>query len=77
MTGSEHDAGGLRERLSQQPSRPLQAESEDAARNAVLQLNTEEEIEAKKTKREGRTYGRTPDGTGKPCSLVHRDVGHG
>lgn len=55
------DAGGLRERLPQQPDAPQKATSVETAQDAVRQLNSQEEGKDEKDK---RTYGRTPDGTG-------------
>lgn len=57
------DAGGLRERLPQNPDAPQKAESVETAQEAVRQLNTEEQ-EKGKDEKNTRTYGRTPDGTG-------------
>lgn len=53
----------LRHRLPQQPQVPRQAESSDAARNAVMELNAAEE-RADTDERDKKTYGRTPDGRG-------------
>lgn len=50
---------GLRERAS---AKPQHIDNAEDARQRVLQLNEEEESKQEKDK---RTYGRTPDGTGK------------
>ena len=52
------DAENLRKR-----NVPIQARTEDEARNAVLDLNAQEERTAKDEK-DRKTFGRTPDGTG-------------
>jgi hypothetical protein len=54
----------LRQRITQDPSIPRRAEDEGAAQEAVSRLN---EAESTKQKPEGekKTFGRTPDGTGK------------
>jgi hypothetical protein len=52
----------LRERLPQRPSKPQQAKSPEAAKEAVTELNSAEENQT--DQKEKRTYGRTPDGTG-------------
>lgn len=57
------DTSGLRERLPQKPDEPIQAESLDAAQDAVKQLN-EQEAKGDKEEKHKKTYGRTPDGTG-------------
>lgn len=53
------DAEGLRQR-----NVPVQANSSDEARKAVLQLNALEN-ETDKVDSDKKTFGRTPDGTGK------------
>ena len=55
----EADGSQLRERPS---AKPLHLHDPDAAKQKVLQLN---ELEDGKSEREKKTYGRTPDGTGK------------
>jgi hypothetical protein len=55
------DEGQLRERLAQ-ASKAKANEPIRSARERVLELNEEEES---KDEKEKRTYGRTPDGTGK------------
>lgn len=57
------DAGGLRERLPKKPDVPQQADSTEAAQDAVKTLNNKEE-EMGKSEKEKKTYGRTLDGTG-------------
>lgn len=52
------DATHLRER-----NVPQQAKNDQEARQAVLQLNAEEE-KGEKIERDKKTYGRTPDGIG-------------
>lgn len=59
VSGSE-----LRHRLPRNPEKPQQAESIDVARDAVVELNSAEEG-SDKDEKEKRTFGRTPDGTGK------------
>lgn len=56
-----HDVQGLRHRNA-----PTQANSADDVRKTVLELNT---VEEKNDKLDGerKTFGRTPDGTGKYC----------
>jgi len=57
------DGSQLRERLPQNPSKPQQTTSIEAAKQVVAELNA---AEAKREDGpEKRTYGRTPDGTGK------------
>jgi phosphatidylethanolamine N-methyltransferase len=53
------EQSGLRERTSEKPQ---QLDTADEARQRVLELN---EREDSKDDKEKRTYGRTPDGTGK------------
>lgn len=53
------DAENLRKR-----NVPIRARSEDEARNAVLELNAQEERTTKDEK-DRKTFGRTPDGTGR------------
>lgn len=50
---------------------PIHANTEEDARQAVLQLNALEEKSAKDEK-DRKTYGRTPDGTGMypSCNLT-------
>ena len=68
-SNSPDDASGLRERISQHPSNPQQASDADVAKKTVVVLNDAEE--RKKTdEQEKRTFGRTPDGTGKSSSTV-------
>ncbi len=57
------DGSQLRERPS---AKPMQMRDSDAAKKKVLELNEQEDG---KGEREKKTYGRTPDGTGKykPC----------
>ena len=62
MNGDAHlgfDAENLRKR-----NVPIQAKSENEARNAVLELNAQEE-KTTKDERDRKTFGRTPDGTGR------------
>jgi phosphatidylethanolamine N-methyltransferase len=68
--GSEADGSQLRERLS---AKPLHLHNSDEARKKVLELNEEEE---KDNKDEGskKTYGRTPDGTGKCMYTVYQST---
>lgn len=54
----------LRQRLPQQPAKPQQAKTVEAARKAVVELNAAEE-NANKDESEKRTFGRTADGTGR------------
>lgn len=65
--GGDHtpvEDSGLRERAS---AKPLHIDNADEARQRVLQLNEEEESKQEKDK---RTYGRTPDGTGKSTAAL-------
>jgi len=57
------DGSQLRERPS---AKPMHMRDPDAAKQKVLELNEQEDA---KGEREKKTYGRTPDGTGKyqPC----------
>jgi phosphatidylethanolamine N-methyltransferase len=57
--GSDAEDGRLRERPS---AKPLHLDNAEEARQRVLELNEEEDGKQGKEK---RTYGRTPDGTGK------------
>ena len=57
----------LRKRLPKNPAIPQKADSVDAARQAVMEMNLEEE-HADKDEKEKRTYGRTPDGTSTPSN---------
>jgi phosphatidylethanolamine N-methyltransferase len=59
--GSEADGSHLRERPS---AKPLHLHNSEDAKNRVLELNEEEE-KAKKDDESKKTFGRTPDGTGK------------
>ena len=54
----------LRQRLPQQPEKPQHAKTVDQARKTVMELNAQEE-KADKDESEKRTFGRTPDGTGR------------
>jgi hypothetical protein len=63
---SSLDAENLRKR-----NVPIQARSEDEARNAVLQLNAHEERTSKDEK-DRKTFGRTPDGTGRTSYDITR-----
>jgi hypothetical protein len=54
------DKEGLRQRNA-----PLQAKSTDEARQTVLELNALEDEKNVKDEKEKKTFGRTPDGTGK------------
>lgn len=62
----EADGSQLRERPS---AKPLQMHDSDAAKQKVLELNEQEDS---KSEREKKTYGRTPNGTGKyrPCQSM-------
>lgn len=53
------DGTQLRERPS---AKPLHMRDSDAAKQKVLELNEQEDS---KNERDKKTYGRTPDGTGK------------
>lgn len=55
----EADGSQLRERPS---AKPMHMPDSDAAKQKVLELNEQEDS---KSEREKKTYGRTPDGTGK------------
>lgn len=56
-------------RLRERPSgKPQQLENAEDARQLVLELNEQED--SKETK-EKRTYGRTPDGTGKYFAHIY------
>ena len=57
------DLDGLRRRDA-----PQNASSPELARNTVQELNAEEEADRKEAK-EKKTFGRTPDGIGKPPFL--------
>lgn len=48
---------------------PTQVRSEDEARNAVLELNAQEERTTKDEK-DRKTFGRTPDGTGRTSGII-------
>jgi hypothetical protein len=48
---------------------PIQARSEVEARNAVLELNAREERTTKEEK-DRKTFGRTPDGTGRTSRTI-------
>lgn len=61
-SSSDLDAIGLRERNVKQ-----QASSADEAKEAVQELNTEEQ-HAAKSEKDKKTFGRTPDGTGRYCA---------
>jgi phosphatidylethanolamine N-methyltransferase len=61
------DEGQLRERLAPQ-SASQNGRKPQTARERVLELNEEEEL---KDEKEKRTYGRTPDGTGKLLVNIH------
>lgn len=63
MDDSDPTAGreGLRKR-----NLSFSAISPEEARRAVLELNALEEKEDVKDEKDKRTFGRTPDGTGKP-----------
>jgi len=59
MTNSVEATEGLRQRNA-----PLHASSTEEARQAVLDLNASEEKSAK-DESDKKTFGRTPDGTGR------------
>jgi phosphatidylethanolamine N-methyltransferase len=67
---SEADGGQLRERLT---AKPLQMPDSDSAKLKVLELNEQED---RKDEHEKKTYGRTPDGTGKclPVQIMNSVV---
>lgn len=68
------DAGSLRERLPQKPETPQKAESVETAQDAVRQLNAEESKKSVNEK-DRKTFGRTPDGTGKTSGVpVHISI---
>jgi len=75
MSASSRDAGtdpqDLRKRLPQQPSTPQQADSSEAARDVVRSLNDAQE-ESGVDEKAKRTYGRTPDGTGRSLEASWR-----
>ena len=54
------DTEGLRER-----NKPVRTNTAEDARKAVLELNAVEE-RANKNEDDKKTFGRTPDGTGRP-----------
>jgi len=58
-SSSDLDAIGLRERTVKQ-----QARSASEAKETVQELNTEEQ-DAAKPEKDKKTFGRTPDGTGR------------
>ena len=66
-TQSGLDAENLRKR-----NVPIQAKSEAEARNTVLELNAHEERTTKEEK-DRKTFGRTPDGTGRTsiAAILH------
>lgn len=57
--GLKADGSQLRERPS---AKPMHMQDSEAAKQKVLELNEQEDS---KSEREKKTYGRTPDGTGK------------
>ena len=57
--GPRADSSQLRERPK---AKPLHMHDSDSAKQKVLELNEQEDS---KDEREKKTYGRTPDGTGK------------
>lgn len=57
--GLEAEGSQLRERPS---VKPMHMQDAEAAKQKVLELNEKEDS---KSEREKKTYGRTPDGTGK------------
>lgn len=59
--GPKADGSQLRERPS---AKPLHLYNSEDAKHKVLELNQEEEDNKHEEKR--KTFGRTPDGTGKP-----------
>jgi len=61
------DATEVRQRLAQQPALPQQAVEADA-KQTVSDLNATEEHSFKAEDKK-RTYGRTPDGTGRHLNL--------
>lgn len=67
MASTTEDSG-LRERPS---AKPQQLENADDARQRVLELNEQEDSKDDKDK---RTYGRTPDGTGKYLAHVISNI---
>lgn len=68
--GLEADGSQLRERPT---AKPLHMHDAESAKQKVLELNEQEDS---KGEREKKTYGRTPDGTGKywPLLRVKADV---
>ena len=67
MAASTEAAEGLRQRNA-----PLKAATEDEARETVLELNEAEE-QSSKDEENKKTFGRTPDGTGKnPVKFTFR-----
>jgi hypothetical protein len=60
--GSEADSSQLRERPS---AKPLHLHNPDDAKQKVLELNEQEDKDGKDEDKK-KTYGRVPDGTGKP-----------
>ena len=58
---------GLRQRNA-----PLQAKSRDEARQTVLELNALEDKKDVDNETDKKTFGRTPDGTGRSHSFCHR-----
>jgi phosphatidylethanolamine N-methyltransferase len=68
--GSEADGSHLRERPS---VKPLHLHNSDDAKKKVLELNQEEEKD-KKDDESKKTYGRTPDGTGKYINMIYQSV---
>jgi phosphatidylethanolamine N-methyltransferase len=57
--GQKADGSQLRERPT---AKPLHMHDSESAKQKVLELNEQED---RKDEREKKTYGRTPDGTGK------------
>jgi len=65
------DATEVRQRLAQQPAIPQQAVEADA-KQTVSDLNATEEHSTKAEDKK-RTYGRTPDGTGRHLDIDVRN----
>lgn len=69
-TKSVSARSGLRERLIQQSSTRQRLDLAEAAQQTALELNAEEQ-KSGKDDREKRTFGWTPDGTGKSTMLLN------
>jgi phosphatidylethanolamine N-methyltransferase len=74
MSSTAHDdnvdASEVRQRLAQQPAVPQQAVVADA-KQTVSDLNADEE-KSTEAETKKRTYGRTPDGTGRPLFVAEK-----